>query len=54
LTVDQQHVLALRFAEEYSLEETAHIMGKTIGAVKTLQFRALAALRRLLEEKSKQ
>lgn len=54
LTVDQQHVLALRFAEEYSLEETAQIMGKTIGAVKTLQFRALAALRRLLEEKSKQ
>jgi RNA polymerase sigma-70 factor (ECF subfamily) len=53
LTADQQHVLALRFAEEYSLEETALVMGKTVGAVKTLQFRALGALRRLLSMKEK-
>ena len=50
LTPDQQHVLALRFAEERSLEETAQLMQKSIGAVKTLQFRALAALRRQLDE----
>jgi len=49
LTEDQQHVLALRFSEDRSLEETARLMGKTIGAVKTLQFRALASLRRILE-----
>jgi len=50
LTPDQQHVLALRFTEERSLEETAQLMQKSIGAVKTLQFRALAALRRQLDE----
>lgn len=53
LTPEQQHVLALRFSHDHSLEETAEVMGKSVGAVKTLQFRALAALRRLLEERSK-
>jgi len=52
LTADQQHVLALRFSEERSLEETAQLMGRTIGAVKTLQFRALASLKRFLGERS--
>jgi RNA polymerase sigma-70 factor (ECF subfamily) len=50
LTGDQQHVLALRFSQELSLEETAQIMNKSVNAVKVLQFRALAALRRLLAE----
>lgn len=49
LTPEQQNVLALRFSQERSLEETATIMGKTVTAVKALQFRAVAALRRLLE-----
>jgi RNA polymerase sigma-70 factor, ECF subfamily len=53
LTSEQQHVLALRFADEYSLEETARVIGKSITAVKALQFRALASLRRVLEEKMK-
>ncbi len=48
LTTEQQHVLALRFSEERSLEETARIMGKSLTAVKGLQFRAIAALRRIL------
>ena len=51
LTPDQQHVLALRFTEDRPLEETAQLMGKSVSAVKTLQFRALAALRRRLGEK---
>jgi len=50
LTMEQQHVLALRFSEERSLDETARIIGKSITAVKALQFRALASLRRLLRE----
>lgn len=50
LTLEQQHVLALRFAEERSLEETAQLMSKSVGAIKTLQFRALASLRRFLEK----
>ncbi len=51
LTPDQQNVLALRFAEDRPLEETARLMGKSVAAVKTLQFRALASLRRLLGER---
>jgi RNA polymerase sigma-70 factor (ECF subfamily) len=48
LTPEQQQVLALRFASERSLEETAQLIGKKVNAVKALQFRALGALRRLL------
>ncbi len=51
LTTEQQHVLALRFGQELSLEETARTVGKTITAVKALQFRALASLRRLIEQR---
>jgi len=50
LTAEQQHVLALRFGEGYSLEETASVLQKKINAVKALQFRALAALHRTLGE----
>ena len=46
LTPEQQHVLALRFGEGYSLEETAIVLNENINAVKALQFRALAALQR--------
>ena len=46
LTDEQQHVLALRFGQGYSLEETAAVMKKSLNAVKALQFRALAALHR--------
>ena len=53
LTPEQQHVLALRFADECSLDETASIMGKSVAAIKALQFRAVATLRRLLEERVK-
>ncbi len=51
LTDDQQHVIALRFSQELSLEETAQMMGKTVNAVKVLQYRALAALRRQLDRR---
>lgn len=50
LTDEQQHVLALRFGEGYSLEETASLMNKNVNAVKALQFRALAALQRGIGE----
>lgn len=49
LTPDQQHVLALRFGSGCSLAETAEIIGKNPNAVKQLQFRALAALRKQIE-----
>jgi RNA polymerase sigma-70 factor (ECF subfamily) len=51
LTDDQRHVIILRFLEEFSLRETAAIMGKTIDNVKVLQNRAIAALRKSIENK---
>lgn len=50
LTSEQQHVLALRFGQGYSLEETAAQLKKNINAVKALQFRALASLQRQMGE----
>src|SRR5690349_1996890 len=50
LTADQQHVLALRFGQGYSIEETAAHLKKNINAVKALQFRALASLQRQIRE----
>ncbi len=50
LTAEQQEVLALRFGDGFTLEQTAEIMGKSVNAVKALQFRATAALRRALGE----
>jgi len=50
LTPEQQDVLSLRFGAGYSLEETAAVMQKKVNAVKALQFRAVAALNRKLEE----
>lgn len=52
LTEEQQHVLALRFGQGYSIEETAALMKKNINAVKALQFRALASLQRQIGEVS--
>jgi len=50
LTAEQQHVLALRFSQGCSLEETTAVLKKNVNAVKALQFRALAALQRNIEE----
>jgi len=50
LTLEQQHVLALRFGLGYSLEETADYLKKKANAIKALQFRALAALQRYMGE----
>jgi RNA polymerase sigma-70 factor, ECF subfamily len=50
LTHDQRHVIILRFLEEFSLRETAGILGKEVGHVKVIQGRALAKLRGSLEE----
>lgn len=49
LRQDYQTVLELRFLAELSPEETAHVMGRSPGAVRVLQFRALCNLRKLME-----
>lgn len=48
LTADQQECVVLRFLRGFTLAETAHVMGKDVGAVKALQYRATNALRREL------
>ena len=50
LTEDQQQVILLKYVENQSNAQVARILGKTQGAVKSLQHRALASLRRALEE----
>ncbi len=49
LTPDQQVVVVLKFLEGLSNEQVAEILGKPTGAVKSLQHRALARMRRILE-----
>ena len=52
LTEEQAHVVSLRFLEERSIAEVAQIIGKSEGAVKALQYRAVIALRRMMEGES--
>jgi len=49
LTEEQAQVITLRFLEDLSIAETAEIMGKTEGAIKALQYRAVLALRRVMQ-----
>jgi RNA polymerase sigma-70 factor (ECF subfamily) len=48
LTHEQQQVILLRFTEGLDLQQTADALGKTVGAVKVMQHRAVQALRRAL------
>jgi len=52
LTDEQAQVITLRFLEGYNISEVAEIMNKSEGAVKALQFRGMATLRRILEQPS--
>ncbi|MFN8530581.1 MAG: sigma-70 family RNA polymerase sigma factor [Anaerolineae bacterium] len=52
LTDSQRSIIVLRYLMEMSNEETAHILGMTVGAVKAQQVRALAALRRTLNKEA--
>ncbi len=48
LTIDQRQVIMLKYFEGLSNEEVATALDKPVGAVKSLQHRALGALRRCL------
>jgi RNA polymerase sigma factor (sigma-70 family) len=48
LSADQKAVVLLRVVADFSVEDAANILGKREGAVKALQHRAMAALRRHL------
>jgi len=48
LSQDQQQVLTLKFVFNFSNSDVATILGKSEGAIKSLQHRALASLQRQL------
>ena len=50
LTDEQKQVIISKFIENRSNLAIANLLGKTEGAVKSLQHRALAALRRVMEQ----
>lgn len=50
LTPRQQECVTLRFLQGLSVAETARVMGRSEGAVKTLQYRALRSLATLLPD----
>jgi len=52
LTVEQQHVLMMKFFGDMTNQEIAATIGKTEGAVKALQHRAIQALQQILEQES--
>lgn len=49
LTPDQQQVIALKYLEEWNNEEIAQALNKPLGAVKSIQHRALKSLQRFME-----
>jgi len=49
LTPDQREVVTLRFVADLALDEVARVTGREVGAVKSLQHRALANLAALLQ-----
>lgn len=53
LTEEQQHVLGLRFGYDMPIQEVARALGKSEGAIKQLQARAVAALARKLQSNHK-
>jgi RNA polymerase sigma-70 factor (ECF subfamily) len=53
LSPEQQQVLTLKFVFNFANGEVATILGKTEGAIKSLQHRALASLQKQLEKREK-
>jgi len=47
---DQRQVIILRFLDGLSYSDVSQVLGKSIGAVRVIQYRALSALRRALED----
>lgn len=50
LPAEQQQIIQLRFLENWSHEEVAQVLGKTEDATRSMQYRAVGSLRRMLME----
>jgi RNA polymerase sigma-70 factor, ECF subfamily len=49
LPFEQRQVICMRFIDDLSYQDIAQILGKTVGAVRVIQFRALTNLRQMLD-----
>ncbi|MEK7192297.1 MAG: sigma-70 family RNA polymerase sigma factor [Patescibacteria group bacterium] len=47
---EQQDVLIMKFVEDLSHDDIAGILGKSVGSVRLIQYRAIQELRKLLKE----
>ena len=47
---DQRQVIVMRFIDGLSYTDVAHILDKSVGAVRVIQYRALSTLRHLLKD----
>jgi RNA polymerase sigma-70 factor (ECF subfamily) len=54
LSLEQQQVLTLKFVFNFANAEAATILGKTEGAIKSLQHRALVSLQKQLQKRDGQ
>lgn len=54
LPAEQQQIIQLRFLEDWSHEEVAAQLGRSVEATRALQHRAMDALRRMLLEKEEE
>jgi RNA polymerase sigma-70 factor (ECF subfamily) len=50
LPFEQRQVIVMRFIDDLPYTDVAEVLGKSIGAVRVIQFRALAALRRMVQD----
>lgn len=48
LPYEQRQVLVMRFIDDLAYPEIAGVLGKSVGAVRVIQFRALSSLRNML------
>ena len=48
LSADQRLVILLRFFEDFSVKETAEIVGKDVNNIKVIQSRGLARLKKAM------
>jgi RNA polymerase sigma-70 factor (ECF subfamily) len=47
---EQRQVIVMRFIDDLPYQEVADVLSKSVGAVRVIQFRALANLRRMVQE----
>lgn len=50
LPIEQRQVIVMRFMDDLPYSTVAQVLGKSVGAVRVIQFRALANLRNMMRE----